>query len=94
MRFSTTGSNEKEILINKLNSLMRVSSETVNGKQLTEKYRYYCAECKKHFKIKGTGKKIKCPSCGHMLYDMKISDTEYDKLDKTEKIAFIKNIDS
>lgn len=94
LRFSTTGSNEKEILINKLNSLMRVSSETVNGKQLTEKYRYYCAECKKHFKIKGTGKKIKCPSCGHMLYDMKISDTEYDKLDKTEKIAFIKNIDS
>lgn len=91
LRFSTTGSNEKEILINKLNSLMSVSSETVNDKQITEKYRYYCAECNKHFKIKGSGKKVKCPVCGCTLYDLGVTDSEYDSLDKVEKAAIIRH---
>lgn len=93
LRFSTTGSNEKEILINKLIELMSISTTKVENNQETEKYRYYCTDCKKQFKIKGSGKKIKCPNCGRMLYDMKISDTEYDKLDKKERAAIIKSIE-
>jgi DNA-directed RNA polymerase subunit RPC12/RpoP len=48
-------------------------------------FMYYCIDCKKLFKIGGADRKVKCPKCGKLLYDLKISDEEYAKLDKEEK---------
>lgn len=48
-------------------------------------YIYYCKDCNKVFKIGVAGRKVKCPKCGKLLYDLKISDEEYAKLDKAGK---------
>ena len=50
-------------------------------------YIHYCKDCNKVFKIVGAGRKVKCPKCGKLLYDLKISDEEYAKLDKAGKEA-------
>ena len=57
-----------------------------------ELYRYYCITCKKQFKVKGAGKKIKCPKCGHFLHDMGVSDLKYEKMSKEERTAIINSI--
>lgn len=57
-----------------------------------ELYRYYCMTCKKQFKVKGAGKKPKCPKCSHVLYDMGVSDTKYEKMNKEERAYIINNI--
>lgn len=58
----------------------------------TELYRYYCMACKKQFKVKGSGKKPKCPKCGQVLYDMGVSDSKYESMDKEERMAIINSI--
>ena len=91
VRFSTTGSNEKQILIDRLKSLMTVSEEelqsTERQKQSEQKVHcmYYCHECKKLFKASGEGKRIKCSVCKGVLYDMHISESDYNALDAEGK---------
>ena len=93
LRFSTTGSNEKEILASKLKSLMSVVPQLkAEDRPRTEKYRYCCFECKKQFKVTGAGKKAKCPQCNRILHDLKISDAEYEALDKRGKAEIIKRL--
>ena len=87
IRFSTTGSNEKVILIDKLNALMEASKK--EGKpendDQTERYMYYCDGCNKLFKAAGSGKKIKCTKCHGILRDINITETEYNALDNEAK---------
>ena len=55
-------------------------------------YMYYCETCNKLFKTNGTGKKVKCPKCGHILSDLQISDEEYAALDKNSKDILKKRV--
>ena len=50
-----------------------------------EKFIYYCRDCDKLYKVSGSGKKVKCNSCGQELADLKISDEEYSLLGPDEK---------
>ena len=50
-----------------------------------EKIMYYCSECKKLYKVGGTGKKVKCNSCGNELIDLKVTDEEYALMDSAER---------
>ena len=87
IRFSTTGSNEKEILISKLNALMKASKEEwkPESNSRTERYMYYCDSCKKLFKVVDSGKRIRCTNCHSILRDLNTTETEYDNLDNEAK---------
>ncbi len=52
-----------------------------------DKIMYYCSECKKLYKVGGTGKKVKCNSCGNELIDLKVTDEEYALMDSAERNA-------
>lgn len=75
------GSHENSV--NKENELIREENEL---------YRYYCVDCKKQFKVKGMGKKPKCPKCSHILYDMGVSDSKYESMNKEERASIINSI--
>lgn len=69
-----------------------VNSTKVLSLNDNELYRYYCMTCKKQFKVKGAGKKPKCPKCGLILRDMGVSDSKYEMLSKEERVAVINSI--
>ncbi len=50
-----------------------------------DKIMYFCKKCDKLYKVGGSGRKVKCNSCGRDLIDLKVSDREYEALDYSEK---------
>lgn len=50
-----------------------------------DKIMYYCKECNKLYKVGGSGKRVKCNSCGNELIDLKVTDEEYALMDTSEK---------
>ncbi len=50
-----------------------------------EKIMYFCKKCDKLYKVGGSGRIVKCNSCGRELVDLKMTDKEYEALDYSEK---------
>lgn len=80
------------ILNKEISNEKPVNSTKVLSLNDNELYRYYCMTCKKQFKVKGAGKKPKCPKCGLILRDMGVSDSKYEMLSKEERVAVINSI--
>ena len=53
---------------------------------------YLCPTCNKTFKVKGSGKKVKCKTCGQLLEDMEIGADEWSTLDAAGKEQYIQDM--